>query len=594
MAKEATATKDSLVKGTLILTLAALVARALGVVQRIPLVYLLGDIGMAAFGIAFNLYSVLLVVATAGIPSALSKMIAERVSLGRHEEADRIYTAAVWFAVVAGVGMTAILYVGAPYYADMILNPQATMPIRAIAPALLLFPLIAIMRGYFQGRRMMMPNGISQIIEQIARVATSVALAYLLLDYSLDAAVAGASFGGVTGSIAALAVMLYYALRLRRSDKRERAAMAAPPAAANAAAAQPLAEASPTAPPIAGAPQGSAAQAARTEPAGGLTLRAIYGQLFKLSVPIVIFSMTVTLIYTIDSSIVTLLLMDSLGENGAKELLGILTGRAQSLAGIPIILAIALSQSIVPIISAAHSQGDAKQVAQQTSKVLRLSLLSGLPLVLVIALAARPLNAFIFGNSDGSPIVDTYAGPVIACLTVTAIFQTVMQTSGAVLMGMGRMKPLVLGVVAGIAVKLVASWWLADVAGIYGIVAATALCFIVMTVMNLTVLRREVTFTVLSLRQWLGLSIATIVTTAAGVALELALNAYVTPFAGMWLNAALQAIVLCSVVGILFSLLLLVTKTIAVQDLEQLPGPLRKLVKPLLARLQRKAHRGEG
>ncbi|KPV55228.1 hypothetical protein QJ48_34320, partial [Paenibacillus sp. A3] len=62
--------KDSLVKGTLILTLAALVARVLGVVQRIPLVYLLGDIGMAAYGIAFNLYSVLLVVATAGIPSA--------------------------------------------------------------------------------------------------------------------------------------------------------------------------------------------------------------------------------------------------------------------------------------------------------------------------------------------------------------------------------------------------------------------------------------------------------------------------------------------------------------------------------------------
>lgn len=213
--------KDSLVKGTLILTVAALVARALGVVQRVPLIVLLGDIGMASYGVAFNIYSMLLVVATAGIPSALSKMISERTELGLYAEAGRIYRAAIAFAVGAGVVMTIFLYVFAPYYANMTLNPQAALPIRTLAPALLLFPLIAIMRGYFQGRRMMMPNGLSQIVEQIFRVAASVLLAYLLLAHSLDWAVAGASFGGVVGSLAAVAVMIYYALRLRRNDRSE-------------------------------------------------------------------------------------------------------------------------------------------------------------------------------------------------------------------------------------------------------------------------------------------------------------------------------------------------------------------------------------
>ncbi|KEQ26644.1 putative polysaccharide biosynthesis protein [Paenibacillus tyrfis] len=550
--------KDSLVKGTLILTLAALVARALGVVQRIPLVYLLGDIGMAAYGIAFNLYSVLLVVATAGIPSALSKMISEKTALGRHAEADRIYKAALWFAVCAGVLMTVLLYAAAPYFADSILNPQAALPIQAIAPALLLFPLIAIMRGYFQGRRMMMPNGISQIIEQVFRVVTSVALAYLLLSHSLDYAVAGASFGGVVGSIAAAAVMLYYVMRLKQSDRRERSAEGADAAAeSSGASGQPL------------------------------TFKAIYAQLFKLSVPIVIFSMTVTLIYTIDSSIVTLLLKDRLGEEAAREILGILTGRAQSLAGIPIILAVALSQSIVPIISSAYSQRDTKQVSDQTAKVLQLSILSGLPMVLLISLAARPINGFIFGNTTGSPVVDTYAPPIITLLTVSAMFQIVMQTSGAVLMGMGRMRPLVLSVILGIAVKLAGSYALAPFWGIYGIIAATALCFIVMTWLNLKVLRSAVPFRVFGPRRWLSLAATTALICLIGYGLEQFCVAYVHPFGSERLDDMVQSLIICVIAGAAYPVLLFLTRVMTLHDLQHLPGPLRKLAKPLLARLGR-------
>ncbi|CAG7647224.1 oligosaccharide flippase family protein [Paenibacillus allorhizosphaerae] len=546
--------KDSLVKGTLILTLAALVARALGVVQRIPLVYLLGDIGMAAYGIAFNLYSVLLVVATAGIPSALSKMISERTTLGRHAEADRIYKAALLFAAVAGVVMTLLLYIGAPYFAESIINPQAALPIRAIAPALLLFPLIAIMRGYFQGRRMMMPNGVSQIIEQIFRVATSVALAYLLLSHSIEYAVAGASFGGVIGSIAAAAVMLYYAMRLRSSDRRELEAQPQPEAGTTAV--QPF--------------------------------RSIYAQLFKLSVPIVIFSMTVTLIYTIDSSIVTLLLKDDMGEEPSREILGILTGRAQSLAGIPIILAVALSQSIVPIISSAYSQKDMQQVSGQTGKVLQLSILSGLPMVLIICLAARPINGFIFGNPSESQIAADYAAPVIIALTASAIFQIVMQTSGAVLMGMGRMKPLVLGVVIGIVVKLAASFMLAPYFGIYGIIAATALCFIVMTAINLLVLRSEVRFRVLGGRRWISLAASTVIICAVGIGLDAFCRAYIQPFGSVRWDDMVQSILLCAVIGAAYPIMLFLTRVMTLNDLQHLPGPLRKLAKPILAKLGRK------
>lgn len=144
--------KESFVKGTLILAAAALVARVLGLVQRVPLDHIFDGVGRASFGVSNNIYLMLLTVATAGIPSTLSKMVSERYALNRPEEARQVYHAALLFSVAAGVFMTVLLYIGAPFYATHIADvPESAMAIKAIAPALLLFPAIAMMRGYFQG-----------------------------------------------------------------------------------------------------------------------------------------------------------------------------------------------------------------------------------------------------------------------------------------------------------------------------------------------------------------------------------------------------------------------------------------------------------
>jgi stage V sporulation protein B len=190
--------KDSLVKGTVILAGAAFVARVLGVIQRIPLQNMLGDAGMASYGIAYNLYFLLLTVATVGIPSTLSKLIAEQHALGRVAEANRIYRAALFFAIGAGVITTALLYLLADSYAGLSGDPEAKLSIWALAPAMLLFPIIAMMRGYFQGHQQMMPGGSSQVVEQILRVGTAILFAYMLLHAtdSIENAAAGASFGG--------------------------------------------------------------------------------------------------------------------------------------------------------------------------------------------------------------------------------------------------------------------------------------------------------------------------------------------------------------------------------------------------------------
>lgn len=578
--------KDSLVKGTLILTVAALVARFLGVFQRIPLIYLIDDKGMGSYGVAFNLYQNLLVIATAGIPSALSKLIAEKTALGRQREADRIYRAAIYFALGAGAVMTVLLLLLAPWYAaDVSGDPKAVLATQAIAPALLVFPLIAVMRGYFQGRQRMMPNGISQIVEQVFRLITAVGLAYALLSVGEVQAIAGASFGGVIGGLAALAVMLYYTWRLRRDDRSDPVAGAigaatgtgAVPGGPGATGVVSAAGVIPGGPGATGAvPVAGSAGGLSSEAAEPLSYKHIFARLLRLSVPIVIFSMTVTLIYNIDTSSMQALLRGHFDYEQIRELNGIMSGRAQSLAGIPIILAIALSQSIVPIVSAAYSRGDKEQVSTQTSRVLQLSILSGLPLVLLIAIAARPIDGVIFGY-ETSPFGYENGPYMIALLTIGALFQIVMQTSGAVLMGMGRMKPLMASVFVGIAVKLLGNWVLTPSLGVYGMIVSTGLCFIVMTAYNLLVLRRGIAFRVLG-RRWIGLALGVAAIAVTGILLEHWTHRYVTPFASARWNEGLNAVIVGCWTLALYPTVLVLFRVFTKDDVGKLPRPLQKLL----------------
>lgn len=556
--------KDSLIKGTIILALAAFIARFLGVIQRVPLQNMLGDAGMATYGIAYNIYFLLLIVATAGIPSTLSKLVSEKTAIGAYDEASRIYRAAVWFAVSAGIIITAVLYLIAPYYAVHISkDPEAVLSIQALAPAMLLFPLIAIMRGYFQGRQIMMAGGLSQIFEQILRVVTAVGLAYVFLKFgfSREWAAAGASFGGVMGAVAAFIVMLYFARKLKRTDATERLT------------------------------DSSAAQLGQHElyvpespyrvhpTAQPSSYRSIYASIFKLSIPISLISIAVPLIYFIDSSTVIAFIQHQVGYEEAKVTLGILTGKAQSIAGIPPILAIALSMSIVPIVSAAFARNNLKEVNDKASQALKISVVSGLPLVLALMVAAEPINGLLFTDTKGSAI--------IVWMVAGSIFQIVMMTSGAILMGLGQTTAPMIHVFIGIAVKLVGSWLLAKSFGIYGILLATMLCFVVTMLLNLHYLRRSVQYSILG-KKWPVYTGIVMVTIAIGYSVQWLGRQWIHSGV-LKLDYFIQASVTCAVMLAVYPILLFLGKVFTAQDIAAMPKPVRRL----LQRFMKQTEAGE-
>ncbi|GGF96796.1 putative polysaccharide biosynthesis protein [Paenibacillus abyssi] len=539
--------KDSLLKGTIVLAAAALVARFLGLFQRVPLDYMLDSAGRAYFGLANNVYLFLLVIATAGIPSTISKMVSERYARGRIEEAQQIYRAALLFGAVTGLIISASLYLLAPFAtANIAMKPGAELAVQAIAPALLLFPIIAMMRGYFQGRQMMTAGGISQIIEQVLRVITGVALAFIFLSWGYDNEwlAAGAAAGSVFGSIGAFAVMLWYARKLKRQDAAEKL---------------------------------KDAQAKKGAISGAvvkLKLRRIYGEIFRMSLPIVFTALTVQFLYLVDTFFFVRLTGSLYSATESMDILGWLVNRAQALAGIPPILAIALSQSIIPVISSAFAVRNMNEVQRQGSVVMRIVLFTGIPVSIALTVASISVTGFIFTDTGGSGIV--------AALTAGTVFQITMMTTNSVLFGLSNPKAPMRHTIAGMAVKLVASMILGPLLGVYGLIIASTLCFLLITVLNMRTIRGEVTLNVLSGR-WLRYASVIAITAGVGFGLDAAGRTLLQPLPDKlmyFVTAALTGLVILT----LYLVLLVALKVVTAEDAKSYPGPLRKLFGILLRR----------
>ncbi|MFC5469934.1 oligosaccharide flippase family protein [Cohnella suwonensis] len=530
--------KDTLLKSTLILAAAALVARALGIFQRVPLDYLMDDLGNIYYNNANAIYLLLLVVATAGIPSAVSKMVSGRYAVGRIGEAQQVYRAALLFGAVAGVVITVGLWIVAPFIADSILKePDAASAIRAIAPSLLLFPLIAMMRGYFQGRQFMTAGGISQIAEQILRVVAAVLIASIF--YSMDKTdeqgiASGASLGSVFGSIGAFAVMLYYARKLKASDKAE--------------------------------PQG------KRDPSRTVSLKAIYRELFSLSIPIVMTAITVQLLYTLDNMMIKSLTVGHFELEKINHWAAVYGMNAQSIAGIPIILAVALSQSIIPLISSSHAVGDDVQVGRQASLAVRIALYSGMPVVLLLGVGAYSVNGLLFEKANGSSIV--------AMLTLGTLFQIGMMVTNSILLGIGEPKKATMHAITGVALKVVLSFAFAPLFGVYGIIAATTLCFVWALSFNLLSLKKRSKFKLLGNR-WLPFLAASGIVAGALAFLEwavLALCGGMPQKIAFFLSCAVMG---CALI-VLYPALLVLLRVVSAEEIASYPRPVRRLLAPFM------------
>lgn len=545
--------KDSLIKGTIILAAAALVARFLGIFQRVPLDYMLTEAGDGYFSAANNIYLLLLVIATGGLPSTISKMVSERYAQGRIGEAEEIYRASLYFGIVAGVLIAGLLYLFAPFIATHIShNPGAAQSIRAVAPTLLLFPVIAMMRGYFQGRQFMTAGGVSQIIEQILRVVAGVGIALVLLQwgYSDEWVSAGAVYGSVFGSIGAFLVMLGYAYKLKKADEAARS-------------------------------RSYSYTGARTQRGQKRKsrLRDIYREIFRMSVPIVLTAMTVQFFYTIDTNLfypMTKAFYSS--QEAIDAALSALGMKAQPIAGIPVILAVALSQSIIPVISTAYAKRNMLEVERQISLVMRIVLYTGVPAAVAMTVAAPSITSLIYTPGGAG---------VVAALTAGTILQITMMTTNSILFGLGKPRQAMYHTVTGMILKFALSWALGPLLGVYGLIIASTISYLYITLLNFASIRKVRKLQILGAK-WRPYLIVIAVTALVGWGVD---SAGLLLLDGLPLKLAsfLTAAAAGIVIGFVYLILLVLLGVVTKQDADSFPGPLRKLFGRLL-RLRRRAH----
>ena len=200
--------QKTLVRGATILAVAGIISKIFGAIFRIPLTNMIGAEGQSYYGVAYPVYQLFFAIATAGFPVAISRMVSERTARGDYINAHKSYKLSLKVSTALGIVSFAIMFFGAGAIARAYANPGAEASLKAVSFALLFTPIVASLRGYYQGRQNMRPTAVTEVIEQMVRVIVGLSLAYAFFKTSLEKAAAGATFGASAGIIAALILMV--------------------------------------------------------------------------------------------------------------------------------------------------------------------------------------------------------------------------------------------------------------------------------------------------------------------------------------------------------------------------------------------------
>ncbi|MFZ5822746.1 MAG: putative polysaccharide biosynthesis protein [Bacillota bacterium] len=451
---------ESFVRGAMILSLATLVSRLLGLLYKPAIARIFapfdghaGAVGIGLTQVPVTTYQVILSFTSVGLNVGISKLVAERMALGDTAGARRVFRSSLTIMATLGLIASVGLWFGASWFAQLI-SPDVldtVLGFRAMAPALFITSVMAAYRGLFQGFQQMAPNAYSQIIEQVVRVGAGLVLAWSLVRVSVPAGAAGFNFGDVLGALAGLIYML---VLMRRHGQALWAT------GQEAASAEPRPEPS-------------------RLPGGWALLKRI----FAVAGPITIIGAVVPLMMMADMFFVFRALAE-VGIRGdeAKAQFGLLTN-VFMIVNLPAIFTTAIYTSILPAVSGAAARGLWDEARRKAQQAYRFTFLLAMPAQAGLWVLAAGLYSLIYADPAG--------GPVMASISWAAVPIMVQQTTSGILQGMGKIGLPVRNFVLGALVKVVltAVWTVSY--GIDGAAWATAAGFGLAAILNLIEVERH-------------------------------------------------------------------------------------------------------
>ncbi|MBR1566027.1 MAG: polysaccharide biosynthesis protein [Oscillospiraceae bacterium] len=444
--------------GAAILTIGVIIMKILGFFYKIPLGNILGDEGYSMFMGAYSIYYIFFTLATAGLPVALSRLVAEADANGRAKQEEKTFRVALVTFTVIGLVFALIMFCFPQWLAaEYLENPDAAPSVRTMAPAILLVCIVSAYRGYCQGNGNMLPTTVDEVLEVFFKVVSGLVIAELVLHsfrpgdpMSLPMGSAGAIFGVSIGSAVSLAYMIIY-------KHRHYSVLSAPYTGGID-------------------PNDIPDDDELVDPA-----MKIVKDILTIGIPIATGACIMALLNSVDSKLCMNRLQSAahFSYREAKVLYGVY-GKAQTLFNLPAAFITPLTISIVPAISGALAKGDRKTAAVVSEDSMRISAFLAIPMGVGLAVLARPIMDVLYpgGHPAGAGLLQV--------MGFASFFVCLVLMENAILQASGREKLTMVTLITGGVIKIVINWFLVarrDI-NIYGAPVGTLCSYCAMAVMD--------------------------------------------------------------------------------------------------------------
>ncbi len=512
------------VSGVLVLSVSTVLVKIIGLAYKIPMMAKLGSVGMGYFNSAYEVYAILCVVATAGLPVALSMLIASEREKGCGIGVKKIYRASMLVFLLLGVLGSLVLFFFAGPIAKAIGNENAYQSILAISPALLMVCLSGGIRGYFQGYGQMMPTALSQLMEALGKLIFGVWFASLALEQGLpiETVAAYAVLGMTLGTLLS-AVYLLMTKGMHR--------------------------------PVIGVEQISE------------KMRSPLPELLKIAVPITLGSVLITLTRLADMTLMMHRLQDiGYSSLATNSIYGSYTTMAVPVFSLIPALITPITLVLIPQLSGAMERGDTVAQVTLSDDSIRMTVLLAMPASCGIAVFAEPILSLLFaGQSEAVEM----AAPLLAALGGSILFSGLITTTNAVLQAYRKPVLPIVSMAVGVLLKIVSAYVLLGIpaVGAYGAPISTFLCNACVTVLNIYFMNRFIPKASHSvgILQLYGKPLA-----ASVIAVALAVMTYV-PLGRTTVQPMLRLMLAIGVAVVGYLILILWMKIVTAEDLAKLP-----------------------
>ena len=451
---ERTKRKGSFVKQAAILATAGILVRFLGFVYRVPLTNMIGDQGNGIYSAGYYIYTFLLILSSAGLPAAISKMVSERIAIKEYRNAHRVFQSALIVSGSLGLLFAILLGVFARQIATFANAPESYYCIVTLSPTIFIVAIMSAFRGYFQGMNTMIPTAISQIVEQIVNAFFSVYLAYIFLSFGVSAGeknipmgAAGGTAGTGIGAAAGLLVVIFSYFLIRPTIKKK------------------------------------VKRCHQTTEESRLDTAK---QLFATAWPIIAGTAVFSITNLIDMNMVTRILENTgFSHNEALDLYGQLSGKYVTLTTLPVSISTALATAALPSIAASVKLRDLKQVRRKMNLTFRISMIISVPAAVGIGVLGEPIIHLLFPKAMAG-------GALLTVGAISILFLALCQTATGILQGIGHIKVPVIGAILGAIVKVILNYLLIGIPelNVLGAVLSTTGCYLVAAVFDVIMLSR--------------------------------------------------------------------------------------------------------